>query len=89
MVSLRFSVCRDVHPDETVTPLYEADGVIENPQGSFDTKKYTYAQVSGTVPMSDGSEIVGQLTRKTALCTYTKLFLLKKEIFTNKLTITI
>ena len=51
-----------VHPDGTATLLYEIDGLLENPQGSFDEKSYTYAQVSGNVPMSDGSEVAVDLT---------------------------
>jgi hypothetical protein len=55
------------HPDGTGTLLNEVWGLIENPQGSFDSKKYTYAQVSGTVPMSDGSEFVVDLRWNMAL----------------------
>jgi len=55
------------HPDSTGTLLTETWGLIEDPQGSFDLKKYTYAQVSGTVPMSDGSEVVVNLTWDMAL----------------------
>ena len=56
-----------VHPDGTVTELFFTEGLLENPQGSFDVKKYTYAQVSGTVPMSDGSQVAVDLTWDMAL----------------------
>jgi hypothetical protein len=50
------------HPDGTVTDLSESDGFLENPHGTFDMNKYTYAQVNGSVPMSDGSAINVDLT---------------------------
>ena len=49
------------HTDGTITDV-TTDGFLENPQGSFDMKKYTYAQVKGSVPMSDGSVINIDLT---------------------------
>jgi hypothetical protein len=51
-----------VHPDGTATFLNETWGLLESPQGSFDEKKYTFAGVSGSVPMSDGSQLAVDLT---------------------------
>jgi hypothetical protein len=55
------------HPDLTFTDLYATYGWIENPQGSFDLKRYAYAQVNGAVPMSDGSAVAVDLVWDMAL----------------------
>jgi hypothetical protein len=44
-----------LHPDGTETVHFDAVGFVENPIGAFDLKRYTFAQVSAAVPMSDGS----------------------------------
>ena len=44
-----------LHPDRTVTGLFDIGGILENPQGTFDEKTFTFASVHGSVPMSDGS----------------------------------
>lgn len=51
-----------VHPDGTFTVVHDRSGQIENPQGSFDSKKYAAAYVTGSVTMSDGTELAVDLT---------------------------
>jgi hypothetical protein len=50
-----------LHPDGTGDNLFFADGLIDDPQGSFDLKHYTSAAVQGIVPLSDGEEIAVDL----------------------------
>ena len=46
-----------LHPDGTATEHFDLQGVVENPTGTFDLDRYTFAEVSAAVPMSDGSVI--------------------------------
>jgi hypothetical protein len=46
-----------LYPDGTVDEHYDVVGEVENPEGSFDLKRFAFANVSATVPMSDGSEL--------------------------------